>query len=466
MVETHLLLDGAQVRHHLSDGVELFVNPAKKDVAAGVMLREEFFDNPPRRYEPRIDNGYPTVLRDPATGILRLYYTEFVVDHSAADVPLDQRQHATYQPSHERVTALALAESRDGITWVKPSLGLVDFEGSTDNNLVLLGAHGTGVLIDTFESDPAKLYKLVTRMDTPTESYMAVAYSSDGIHFSNLHRWDGPSPRADSHNAPWQDPVTGAFYMTTRIWNDGTRICAISRSTDFEKWSECEEILRGRPPFDQIYSMPVFYKDGQHIGLASMYHEGDRSAPDFDLVDCELATAHEIESWQLVAPGQSLIARGAGSYPSGEFDSGCIYASVPIEIDGRWWVYYFGGNGRHTGYRETSLARAEIDIDRLSGYRAKKSVTSGRLVLGPYRLETDDLELFADVHGSLQWRIINTSGEEITSHQSCAQSSGWQRLDLSKALKSAHGELVYIDLSITDSDVYALRSSNPHERFR
>ena len=42
---------------------------------------------------------------------------------------------------------VCLAESRDGITWTKPRLGLYNFSGSTDNN-ILIGAEGCSVFLD------------------------------------------------------------------------------------------------------------------------------------------------------------------------------------------------------------------------------------------------------------------------------------------------------------------------------
>ncbi len=41
------------------------------------------------------------------------------------------------RPSQSGVTCYA--ESRDGITWTKPKLGLYEFEGSKDNNIVHQG---------------------------------------------------------------------------------------------------------------------------------------------------------------------------------------------------------------------------------------------------------------------------------------------------------------------------------------
>ena len=43
-------------------------------------------------------------------------------------------------PDHREWTCYA--ESRDGITWTRPSLGLFEFKGSKDNNIVWTGAYG------------------------------------------------------------------------------------------------------------------------------------------------------------------------------------------------------------------------------------------------------------------------------------------------------------------------------------
>lgn len=471
--QTHLLIDGGVVRHHLTDRMALHVHPGVKDETAGVMLREEFFAAQPRAWEPRIDNGYPTVLRDPATGVLRLYYTQFVVDPVSAATSLEQRGSAEYVATNERVVALCIAESDDGVTWVKPELGLVEFEGSTANNIVMMRAHGSGLLLEPDDPAEERRYKLVTRVDDwEGERTMAFAYSADGIHFGPLTPWTGPAPRADSHNAPFRDPSSGLYAITTRIWKDGARVCVTATSPDFEHWSELSDALRGTPPQDQVYSMPVFVHHGQLIGLASVYHEGDRSAEDFDLVDCELATAHAIDGWLRIAPGESLIERGAGTYPSGAFDAGCIYAACPIEIDGIHWIYYFGSNGRHTGFRETGLARARVDLDRLAGYSATDPEQDGRLVVGPFSLAQDDFEVLADASGGhLEWRLVDTQGRvpanASADFQVLETIDGWQALSVGQsALEPWNGRAACFEFRVRGSELFAIRGSGDHHRFR
>src|SRR5687768_10622222 len=72
---------------------------------------------------------------------------------------------ATATPAAQRRSAvLCYATSEDGLTWRKPSLGPVSFDGSTDNNLVDLPHAGYGagcaVLHDPQDPDPARRFKI------------------------------------------------------------------------------------------------------------------------------------------------------------------------------------------------------------------------------------------------------------------------------------------------------------------
>ena len=68
--------------------------------------------------------AYYTVFRD--GDICRMYYR-------GANYDLEKRDQ-----THRQVTCYA--ESKDGIHWTKPNLGLVEFEGSKENNIVWNGA--------------------------------------------------------------------------------------------------------------------------------------------------------------------------------------------------------------------------------------------------------------------------------------------------------------------------------------
>ena len=377
-----------------------------KDTENNPLFREDFFSEPARKWEVRYDNGYPNLFYDPLAGVYRLYYTLFSKDPDSAATSLEERVGKQYTPRSDRVTSTAYAESKDGIHWVKPSLGLVEFEGSRDNNLLMMYAHGTSVMLDMQEVDPAKRYKLMTRVDYPgTRGFMAVSFSPDGLHWQELLPWPKHNPQADSHNFVFRDHTDGRYKLITRIWKNGMRVSALCESADFIHWSEPKEVLRGSGYGNQVYSMPVFRCGKLFLGLASMFHEGDTEDRDFDTVDLELTMATQTDTFDFVAPRDHLIPRGAGRYPTGEFDCGCIYASPPVEIDGKTYVYYMGGNGQHTNYRETSFARAAFEKDKWACLTPRDPHRESRVMTNPFHFYGENLELLAEADSLSDLRI-------------------------------------------------------------
>ena len=395
----YLVLDRGIFVGRWAENAVLKVNKIKKDKANNPLFKEGFFLDPPLKWEVRYDNGYPNVMYDPKYKIFRCYYTLFTKDEASENTSLEERGKIDYVPTGNRITSLCYAESADGIHWHKPSLGLVDFEGSKENNILFRYAHGTGVMLDLDEIDRRKRYKLITKVESSgAMHYMAVAFSEDGIHFSDLIELKKFNPAGDSHNFPFKDSKSGMYKLITRTWANGIRISSISESSDFINWSEPKEILRGDDFYHQIYSMPVIEYAGIYLGFASMYHEGDRLDENFDTVDLELKFSTDLEHWDSVAKGDYFIERGIGSYPeSSEFDAGCIFTAAPIELDGNLWFYYMGGNGKHTNFRETSFARGSIKKDEFAFYENKRSGVYSRLVTSHFSVYGDYITIKADI---------------------------------------------------------------------
>ena len=361
----------------------------------GALFTEEFFAGKP--WEVRIDNGYPNVFYDEEAELYRCYYTCFIRDPDSAARSLAERKAAIYQPRSDRLTGLLYACSRDGIHWEKPSLGRVSFDGSKENNIVFIGAHGASVFFDKQETNPEKRYKLAMKYDLFGE--MAISYSPDGLDWCEPIRWLEYNPAGDTHNFAFRDEVSGGFKIITRTW-DGVRLSALCESEDFLHWSQPEEILRGRDMDDQVYSMPVFRYGGLWFGLPSIFHGGDHGAKDFDRVDCELTFSRDLRHWERVAG--KLIPRSDGAYGDAP-DCGCIYASAPVFENGRAVIYYMGGNGAHTNYRESSLCRFEIDPDKLMGMEALPGKVGSLLTHG-ISLD-DEILLTADLPEESRLRV-------------------------------------------------------------
>lgn len=327
---------------------------------------EGLYETPNKPWEPRFDNGYPNVILD-NQGIYHCYYTLFVIDPSSTNTPREKRQNTAYS-TKDRHVGLAYARSKDGIVWEKPNLGLVEFEGSKANNLLMRDVAGTGILYEPDEKDPNKCFKLITRKEDNKK--MAIAFSPDGIHFSELIEWAENSPTlgADCHNSVFKDSRTQDYILITRLWASNFRVCAMSRSRDFIHWSPLDEVLRGQGFDEQVYSMTVFEHDDIYFGLASIYKQGDNTEPDFDTLNLELYWSTNLTEWNKAVPTNNiLVPSGAGrdKFTEGEFDSATIFASAMTAGENR--LYYMGGKGRHRGWRESGLGLAYMDKNKLAG---------------------------------------------------------------------------------------------------
>lgn len=352
---------------------KISVNKATKE--GTVFFKEDFFnDSTPRKWEVRFDNSYPNVFWDPFEKKYRCYYSTFTRDISSSETSLDDRKKAHYQPNTNRIVSLCYAESSDGINWTKPNLGLTEFDGSYDNNIIGHYLHGTSILLDLHEKDESKKYKMFTKIDYGNGiHYIAVAFSKDGIHFGEFIKCQGFNPRADTHNSVIYDPQIQKYVLITRTWRDSYRMPCISFSDDFIHWSEIKEILYAHGFENQVYSMPTFRHNDYLIGLVSMFHEGDKMDENYDTVDLQLAYSHQYYGWNYIDHGNNFIERSPGSYyGENEFDSHVIFASLPIKIEDKTYFYYMGGNGRHTDFRETSFSRAYIEHDRFAFLEAKR----------------------------------------------------------------------------------------------
>lgn len=133
-----------------------------------------------------------------------------------------------------------LATSRDGIHFERPSLGLVEFEGSKTNNIVWRGvqAHNMAAFIDRNPAVPTQ-----ERFKAVGGSGQRSLYglcSPDGIHWRLLQEEPLDIEGAfDSLNVPFWDSRTGRYRLFSRYWDEEHKVRAIQscESEDFIRWT-------------------------------------------------------------------------------------------------------------------------------------------------------------------------------------------------------------------------------------
>jgi hypothetical protein len=169
-------------------------------------------------------------------------------------------------PVHEEVTCYA--ESKDGIRWTRPSLGIVEFQNSRANNIIL-GESAVHNFAPFKDANPAA---------APGARYKAVggsgklfAYqSADGVRWTKTRAepviTDG---KFDSLNVAFYDTVRGEYVAVYRDFRHGIRTVKFATSKDFLNWTPGVWADYGPAPLEQLYTNATTpYFRAPHIYLS------------------------------------------------------------------------------------------------------------------------------------------------------------------------------------------------------
>ncbi|MCU0979721.1 MAG: hypothetical protein MUF25_11215 [Pirellulaceae bacterium] len=239
---------------------------------AGIALK---FDQP---WEGQV-SGYVTVIHD--GDLYRMYYR---------GRPLTG--YGDTDPRAQEVTCYA--ESRDGITFTRPKLGLISFGGNKDNNAILADVghvtHNFAPFLDTRPGVPdAERFKAV---GGSSESGLIAYVSADGIRFRKLQ--DKPiitGGAFDSqNNVLWSDHEQ-CYVCFFRTFKNGVRWITRTTSTDFLTWTPAVDMTFGDAPNEHLYTnQTVAYFRAPHIsiGTAARFWPGRRSLTDQQVAALQL----------------------------------------------------------------------------------------------------------------------------------------------------------------------------------
>ena len=175
---------------------------------------------------------------------------------------------------------ICYAYSHDGIHWIRPVLGLIEFNGSAENNIVHDGVarHNFAPFKDT-NPDCAKdaAYKAIGGHARTGGLY--AFKSADGIRWELLSDqpvfpsvWEKKSgwgqPWFDSHNLAFWDPVKNQYVLFFRHFSrDGAyRDIMTCTSPDLLTWSAPEYLEYPGAPQEHLYTNGIMpYERAPHI---------------------------------------------------------------------------------------------------------------------------------------------------------------------------------------------------------
>jgi hypothetical protein len=249
-------------------------------------------------------------------------------------------------------SALAYAESPDGLTWTKPSLQLFSFQGSRENNLVSPFNNGGSIFRD--DHGPAEeRYKGFDFGELPKEDAVGGAgsmarYGLYGVSSPDGYHWKKNSKPlvryfSDTVNIAAWDGLLEKYVGFFRHHLSG-RTISRAETADFWDWPAPEPLLYAGPldgPADDYYTNGYTHYPGDpqlRLLFAAIYHR------DRDSVDVRLAVSRDGRAYSWMSYEPILQLGGVG-----QWDGGSIYAQPNLVQlpDGRLALPYDGYNTTH-----------------------------------------------------------------------------------------------------------------------
>ena len=380
--------------------------------------------------------GYCSVLRDPSSGKYRLWYQAY--SGSKAEDPT-------------RRVVVGYAESKDGLKWDKPALGLYDYNGESDTNIVLVGNglrsvnYGVAIHHDPHDARAERRYKMAywdfVRHGDVDVPGLCVAFSADGLRWNKhptgpllraaygepspppLVTEVGESPMArpavsDVIDLTW-DPARRSYVLYTKTWIDSPtgarfwkRAVVRSESKNFTVWSRPQLVMAPAPDDPgQIHGAPVFYRHGVYFALVQRLDFGGHDSGGSGNMPTELAFSRDGLDWERpFADVMFLPVTGDGK----TFDAGCLWTNaMPLFLDDEVRFYYGAYPGWNSDFERdvTGIGMARLPLDRFVALRPTENV--GQLTLKPRRLGREVLLNANAEGGKIQVEVLSAEGYRV-----------------------------------------------------
>lgn len=255
---------------------------------------------------------------------------------------------------------LLYATSSDGITWTKPNLNIVSFNGSTNNNIFIQRnnrEHIPSVIHTPWEADPQRHYKLIN-YNGPLGGFLG-AFSADGFHFTDEPTNPLVTGTGDVGNFVW-DFHTSQYlgYVKLNAYVDGLRrrCVALTTTNNWPSWPAAQIILMPDEFDDRwatgtqktdFYGLCAFPYESMYIGFlwvlrVTGYVSGCQDGPIF----VELVTSRDGIHWDREEGERPPILANGPSI----WDAGMVFTTQqPLVENGQLKLYYGGVNGLHCG---------------------------------------------------------------------------------------------------------------------
>ncbi len=274
--------------------LELFIDRYLIDEVQGAELRLHHPVKAPAAKSPLPPRFYGTIIKD--GDIYRAYWRG--------------RDPGYKGPSYSGHLGeiVQYAESRDGIDWNFPNVGMYEVDGSRVNNVILAKQsrvlHNFSPFLDTRPGVPREeRYKALAGYggiggNKPKEwaksgRGLHAFVSADGIHWTRKSEVVPYRPEwrhaFDSQNVSFWSPEENQYVCYFRTWISSENLRSISRTTsvDFETWTD-PVAMDPNLPGEHFYTSqthPYFRAPHIYIALPTRFVPGRGDAPAYNMTD-------------------------------------------------------------------------------------------------------------------------------------------------------------------------------------
>lgn len=370
------------------------------------------------------------------------------------------------------------AESKDGVHWTKPKLGLFEFDGSKDNNIILAGM-GTHNLAPFRDANPAVTADARYKAMGGGKGGLIAFKSADGIRWSPMS--DKPiitEGAFDSLNIAYWDTHRNCYVGFHRDFRDGVRDIKTCTSPDFLKWSRPEWLDYMGAPKQHLYTNAIVAcPRAPHlfIGLPKRFVPGrnpTKHATD-GVSDCLLMTSRDgvnFRRWNeaFIRPG-SQPGRWVSRNNLAAWGIVTTKADVPDSPD-ELSIYiteaYYRGDG-------TRLRRYTLRLDGFVSVSA--SPEGGEMITKPLVFDAEHANLFVSfatsAAGSIRCEVQTVEREPVPGFTlSDAMDIYGDEIDRKVTWKSGSelsvlaGTPVRLRFVMNDADLYSLQFRGGSEK--
>lgn len=332
----------------------------------------------------------------------------------------------------ERDLYLAESEDMKTFTAVKTNGSDVLYDGVS-------GLHGLSVMLDAYEKDPSRRYKMAGMFDVENKTNagkhdwlgVEIAFSADGIHWERYPELIANPQTSDALNKLMYNPIDEEYTLFHRSAFVDRRI-SVRTSKDLKNWTEPRIILSPGATYNnegsgmQHYSMTAGYFDGIFYGLLWRYNTclySEDYSRMFGYMEPELVYSYDGKEF-LYTTGKALMERPLPPAP------GCVGLApddMCVSADGKdYYIVCFGYQVVHGTQESNAKLNAALDAHQIQrgnpvykirkdGFCGIESVGMGGLVVTKgICLLADDLtfNIRANV-GSARFGIMDISGSYV-----------------------------------------------------